>query len=397
MDNRAGPATRENIVKKRSLPLVVAVALHAPLSLAQVHVVADGQTDAYTLIDRSLISPGSTARAIETPDCLHPDFGPHITQVFDVDLAKPVFVFHLHRDIDGDGSANGGCQRIDRQRLEIKTFGPSPDSVKAFLGDTVSYRWRFKLDADFQVSTSFTHIHQIKAGDGTNADSPIITLTPVRLSSGSEVMEIRYDGSGAGVFTRFQRLPLAPFKGAWLEARETVIFTEPGAFSMEIRRVGDGAVLLSDSHVDIPTWRSGGTTFVRPKWGLYRSLNQIASLRDEQVRFDGFCLAKGTEECPRLAAAPWQAGVAYQVGDLATNESDTWKCIQPHRSQSDWVPPQVPALWVKVPRTQEWTQPVQYPLGAEVTYQGATYSCRQPHTSLPGWTPPATPALWLPK
>jgi hypothetical protein len=44
-------------------------------------------------------------------------------------------------------------------------------------------------------------------------------------------------------------------------------------------------------------WRTG-TTFSRPKWGIYRSLNSQSFLRDEQVRFDRFCIAKGSDVCP---------------------------------------------------------------------------------------------------
>src|ERR1043165_4299024 len=70
-----------------------------------VEIVADGQTEAYALINQALVNPGSGASAVETPDCLHPAFGPHITQIFDTQLGKPVFVFHMHRDVDGDGAA----------------------------------------------------------------------------------------------------------------------------------------------------------------------------------------------------------------------------------------------------------------------------------------------------
>jgi hypothetical protein len=50
-------------------------------------------------------------------------------------------------------------------------------------------------------------------------------------------------------------------------------------------------------------WRVG-TTIVRPKWGIYRSLANAQQLRDEQVRFDNFCLAKGTDDCPSDATLP---------------------------------------------------------------------------------------------
>ena len=41
-----------------------------------------------------------------------------------------------------------------------------------------------------------------------------------------------------------------------------------------------------------------GQEGVRPKWGIYRRLDSQEYLRDEQVRFDGFGLAKGDDDCP---------------------------------------------------------------------------------------------------
>ena len=224
----------------------------------------------------------------------------------------------------------------------------------------------------------------------------MVTLTPV-LVGGAEVMELRFDDIGDNSPTRLQRLPLAPFKGEWLEVREKITYTEPtGPFFIEVRRVSDGAVLLTHS-AELINWRPGGTQFVRPKWGIYRSLTSIGLLRDEQVRFDGFCLAKGNiDDCPRLAAAAWAPGIAYNVGDLATHQGDTWKIVQAHSSQSDWEPQNVPALWVKIPKDGAWNYPVQYALGAKVTYQGVTYTAIQAHTSLNGWTPAVVPALWRP-
>ena len=287
-------------MKQRASFGALILCVYASAASAQVHLVANGQPDTYALINGAL-----GGNAIEQPDCLHPEFGRHVTQEADADLGKPVFVFHMHRDIDGDGAASGGCQRVDRQRNEIKTYGPSPAYVKGFFGDTVTYRWRFKLDAGMQPSSSFTHIHQIKAGDGTNDDAPIFTLTP--RAGTPQNMELIWINS-AGVTTKVQIVPLASFKGEWVEAYEKIAYTDPGTYSIEIRRVRDGALLLSYSNASIETWRTGGTTFVRPKWGIYRSLNNIASLRDEQIRFDAFCLAKGADECtgtlPPLTPTP---------------------------------------------------------------------------------------------
>ena len=268
---------------------------------------AAGTGDAYALINGVL-----GGNAIESPDCGHTGFGPHITLAHDSALRKSVFVFHAHVDADDDR-----CRNSDRQRIEIKTYGPSPDYVKAFHGDRTVYRWRFKLDAGFQPSRSFTHIHQLKAGDG-DAGAPIITLTP-RLGSPEqlELIHVGSDGSSAKVATT----ELAPFKGTWVEAYETVTWRTHGDYSLEIRRVDDGALLVAFSSSDLDLWRDG-TTFARPKWGIYRSLNHRDELRDEQVSFDRFCLAKGIDDCPAgqaLAttptprdprAHPWSARIA---------------------------------------------------------------------------------------
>jgi regulation of enolase protein 1 (concanavalin A-like superfamily) len=268
--------------RKRWLLLAALLLTTSALS-AQTTLTADGQTDTYTLIQNVLgASP-------EVPDCSHPDFGPHITQASDAALGKPVFLFHIHVTPDNDR-----CTNFDRQRNEIKTDSGSPSSLKGFLNDTVNYRWKFKLDSGFQPSPNFTHIHQIKAGDG-DAGAPIITLTP--RSGSPDILEIIHSTGTGGITETLTSTALAPFKGVWVEANETVKYSHTGTYSIQLRRVSDGALLLSYSNGNIDLWRDMGTTFARPKWGIYRSLNSTSFLRDEIVRFNNFCIAKAAN-CP---------------------------------------------------------------------------------------------------
>src|SRR5882724_9468091 len=175
------------------LRFVLCLALFATSTslFAQKVLTADGQTDAYTRIK------GVLASSPETPDCSHLDFGPHITQAIEDDpnFNKYVFVFNMHVVPDNDR-----CSAFDRQRLEIKTEGnaSTPDALKGFLGDSVTFRWDFKLAAGFQPSTAFTHIHQIKAFDG-DASAPIMTLTPRKGNPNS--MQLIYINS-SGVTTQ---------------------------------------------------------------------------------------------------------------------------------------------------------------------------------------------------
>jgi hypothetical protein len=247
---------------------------------------ADGPGNTYELI--SSVFGNNT---VEDPDCGHPAFGRHIREEMDAVLNKNVFVFSIHVTPDND-RCNGST---DRQRNEIKTFGPSPNNLKGQLGDTVTYRWKFKIDAAFQPSPSFTHIHQIKAGDGTNDAAPVITLTP--RAGSPEKMELIHTGNGAASsLGKVTSADLALFKGTWVEAEEKVVYKTNGIYSIVLRRISDGAVLLTYSNNNIDLWRDSAT-FCRPKWGIYRSLNNMSYLRDEEVRFADFCIAEGTAIC----------------------------------------------------------------------------------------------------
>src|SRR5882757_1607525 len=88
---------------------------------------ADGPGSTY-----ELIASAFGGDPVEDPDCAHPAFGRHVSEVFDPALNKNVFVFTIHVTPDND-RCNGST---DRQRNEIKTYGPSPDSLKGQLNET---------------------------------------------------------------------------------------------------------------------------------------------------------------------------------------------------------------------------------------------------------------------
>ena len=72
----------------------------------------------------------------------------------------------------------------------------------------------------------------------------------------------------------------------------------------------------------------------------------------------------------------WEVGVYYSVGDRRQYDGLLYRCVQAHTSQADWMPPAVPALWVRT-STEEWPEWIQptgahdaYALGAKVTHNG---------------------------
>jgi hypothetical protein len=176
----------------------------------------------------------------------------------------------------------------DRQRVEIKTYAASPDNLKGTLGETVVYKWRFKLPVGFQPSANFTHLHQIKAVDGDDS-SPIFTLTP-RLGTPNK-LELIYVANASSGTDKVSIVNLLPFEGNWIDAEETINVGSSGTYSITLKKHSDGTVLLSYSNSNIATIRPDNT-FIRPKWGIYRSLNDVGNLRDEAVRFSDFSIAE---------------------------------------------------------------------------------------------------------
>ncbi|WP_418264827.1 T9SS type A sorting domain-containing protein [Flavobacterium faecale] len=265
--------------KKNNLFVVTYLLTCSIFTYGQTVLNADGPGNTYELIN-SVLAPGYNV--IETPDIIHNDFGRHITEVFDSELNKFVFDFFIHLTPDNDIST----LKTDRQRNEIKTYASSPANLKGTLGEIVRYKWRFKIPIGFQPSSTFTHIHQIKAVDGDDAD-PIFTLTPRKGTPNKlELIYVKDEFSGTD---KKVIVNLSLFEGNWVEATETITIGPNGTYAIIIKKISDNAVILSYTNNNIATIRPDNS-FIRPKWGIYRSIATPADLRDESIRFSDFSI-----------------------------------------------------------------------------------------------------------
>ena len=77
--------------------------------------------------------------------------------------------------------------------------------------------------------------------------------------------------------------------GEWMEVTEFIRYGYDGSYEITITRMRDQEVLFSYSDQSIINWREG-TEFVRPKWGIYRSLDNAQDLRDEEVLYSDFSI-----------------------------------------------------------------------------------------------------------
>lgn len=116
---------------------------------------------------------------------------------------------------------------------------------------------------------------------------PLITLT-LRKATPNR-LELRYAETTTQV--TLKQVDLAPFEGEWVEVIETVEYGEIGTYSININKVSDGTSLLSYSNVSIRMWKTMAD-FIRPKWGIYRSLNNSLDLRNEEVLFANFSITE---------------------------------------------------------------------------------------------------------
>ena len=234
----------------------------------------------YELIN-SVLAP-SGGDVVEHPECVHPEFGRHIAEVWDNELNQYVFEFYIHVTPDNDR-----CINFDRQRLEIKTYDASPASLKGNIGETIEYKWKFRVPVGFQPSSSFTHLHQIKAVGGDD-DDPIFTLTARKGSPNK--MELNYYVNSELNSEKLTSVNLSLFEGNWVEVTERIkVDSSNGSYSILVKNIATGVTILSYSNPSMLTFRPDNT-FIRPKWGIYRSLNTPADLRDEAMRFNSFSI-----------------------------------------------------------------------------------------------------------
>jgi hypothetical protein len=201
--------------------------------------------------------------------------GIHANAVPDIYFNKSVFKFDIHIDpvIDGDRCSAG---TVDRQRNEMKSITNNTTwaKVQGNWDEWQILEWKFKLPAGFQPTQNFCHIHQLKAQDGPNNGSPVITITPRANSDGTNKrMQIIHsvDGVSTGKGTVVNDIPLSAFENEWVQVHEEMHYTHNGYYSCRITRISDGQILIDFTDTNIDMWRIG-SSYIRHKYGIYRSL-----------------------------------------------------------------------------------------------------------------------------
>jgi len=205
----------------------------------------------------------------------HPD-GIHCQNIYDETLAQYIFEFMIHVNpfLDGD---RGKFE--DRQRNEMKSQTTSNwCKMNGNWDERQWLEWKFKIPKGFRPSSSFTHIHQLKAQEGNNG-SPLITITLRGNNDGTNRrVEIIHTGDENSTTKGriVQNIPLEDFEDEWVQVQEEVHYTHNGFFRIKITRIRDHKVLIDYSINNIDLWRKGATN-IRNKFGIYRSYGKTLS------------------------------------------------------------------------------------------------------------------------
>ena len=208
--------------------------------------------------------------SIEAPDLLKKIEGQseRIRIIRDKEI-KSAFELLLHRDLDGDRDKIWPIGK-ERQRNEIKGYQGSDDTLKGYKNQTHLIKWHLKIEETFKITKEFCHFFQLKAVGTHNVDAPILTLSGVIRKRTPQLQLQCWNGD------KSERHFLADWEacqGKWLQCTVQCLYGKKGSYKFSVHSL-DGTIESEVDQKDFPSWREG-FEFVRPKWGIYRSLATV--------------------------------------------------------------------------------------------------------------------------
>jgi hypothetical protein len=235
-------------------------AVGAPLALTE------EWANASTLAPQLLWSPGPASDGLKAFEGIEADrAGLHPDRKY-IYVEGDHYRFDIYRD-DRDSTGGG-----DRQRTESKGMVAGGTKLKMHDGETWRVTYELFMPTTLHGTSKFTHIFQLKT-PATNG-GPWVTLSLSRTGS-AERLRLRAlstDGS-----PEIGSTDLAPLRNKWIAVELTFKIGSSGTGRLLVRNgTGSGATVVVDSSrsgINIPDQGD----YVRPKWGIYRSVESASS------------------------------------------------------------------------------------------------------------------------
>ncbi|WP_433443051.1 CBM35 domain-containing protein [Nonomuraea sp. CA-141351] len=179
---------------------------------------------------------------------------PGVTHIY---VSGDAYRFDMHtQDRDGD----------DRQRNEVKGMRTGSNSyLKILENETWRISYQMYIPTSLDATSSFTHIAQMKVpGSG----APLYTMS-LPISGGTPKINVRY-WDEAEQTHEVGNTNLEPIQGKWVDTTFEFKASDSGYLRWTLK---SGSTTLVDKRLDnTDLWRLD-TDYLRPKWGIYRSIN----------------------------------------------------------------------------------------------------------------------------
>jgi hypothetical protein len=174
--------------------------------------------------------------------------------------------FDIYKD-DRDSTGGG-----DRQRTESKGMVQNGTNLKMKNGETWRIAYHLYMPSTLHGTSKFTHIFQLKT-PATNG-GPWVTMSLSRSGSTEKLRLRAFSTDGA---PDIGSTNLAPLRDKWIGVELTFKIGSSGTGRLLIRNgTSDTSPVVVDSSrsgVKIPDEGD----YVRPKWGIYRSIESASS------------------------------------------------------------------------------------------------------------------------
>jgi len=265
------PTTRRAVLGSLAL-----AAAGAPLGLTQPF--AHAETAA--LAEQLLWNPSPTRDGLKAFEGIEADrAGLHPERKY-VYVEGDHYRFNIWKD-DRDSTGGG-----DRQRTESKGMVANGSALKMKNNETWTISYEMFMPTTLHGTSRFSHIFQLKT-PATNG-GPWITLDPSRSGSTETLRARAYSTSGAPDIAKTN---LAPLRNKWITIEWTFKIGPKGTARFALRDGGTTVVDHTLSNVNVPDQGD----YVRPKWGIYRSVQSASSdILDTYLLIRNYKAYKGT-------------------------------------------------------------------------------------------------------
>ena len=258
------PTNRRRYTRRAVIGTLAAATVGTPLLLSQTATAAPASDAASTTPQWHPVPSTDGLKAYEGLEYDRTNLFPSRNSDYIYAEDADHYRFNIWRD-DRDTTGGG-----DRQRTEAKGMVQNGTALKMVDGETWNISYEMYMPSTLHGTGKFTHIFQTKI-PSTDA-GPFVTLDLTRESATSETLRARaYANPGSPTIAA---TPLGPLRETWVSIRWTLTIGSSGSARFVCLDSAGKTVADGTKHgVNIPDQGD----YVRPKWGIYRSVESAAA------------------------------------------------------------------------------------------------------------------------